>query len=286
MVHHMNGIDTEGRVQALEANKQRQNISQIAKEELTQAQTIDVTQRMQVFEALKQKQNTGWLAQEQMARTLAAEISQKEQLPETIKHKAQVLETIKQKDPVFEAIKQRRSVGQVKQEEPTREQIERILEAATYAPSHHVTEPWHFFVITGAAREGLGHVMAASLSMRMEDRTSEKARVQLLRERNKPLRAPVIITVAMMGLKNMPGLMVENIEAAGAAVQNMLLVAQEMGLATLWRTGDTAYDPFVKSWFGMDPEDHIVGFVYVGFPKATRAQRNPTPYAAKTTWLS
>src|SRR4051794_13169267 len=49
--------------------------------------------------------------------------------------------------PVFETIKQRRSVGQVTQEEPTRGQIERLLEAATYAPNHHVTEPWHFFVL-------------------------------------------------------------------------------------------------------------------------------------------
>jgi nitroreductase len=286
MVHHMNSIEAEGRAQAFEAGQPRQGLVQVTQEELIRAQTIDVTQRMQVFETMKQKQNAGWLSQEQMARTLAAEISPKEQVPEAIKQKAQVLEVVKPKDPVFEAIKQRRSVGQVTQEEPTREQIERLLEAATYAPSHHVTEPWHFFVVTGAAREGLGHVMATSLSMRMENRTSEKARMQLLRERNKPLRAPVIITVAMMGLKNMPGLMVENIEAAGAAVQNMLLVAQEMGLATLWRTGDTAYDPFVKSWFGMDPEDHIVGFVYVGFPKAARPMRTPTPFAAKTIWLS
>lgn len=281
----MNGTEIEGRAQALEAGN-RQNISQVTQEEMTRAQMLDVTQRVQVFEVMKQKQNAGWQSQDQIARTLMAEIAQKDQVPEAMKQKAQVLEVVKQKDPVFEAIRQRRSVGQVKQEEPTREQIERILEAATYAPSHHVTEPWHFFVVTGAAREGLGHVMAASLSMRMENRTCEKARVQLLRERNKPLRAPVIITVAMMNLKNMPGMMVENIEAAGAAVQNMLLVAQEMGLATLWRTGDTAYDPFVKSWFGMDAEDHIVGFVYLGFPKAARPMRTPTPFAAKTTWLS
>jgi nitroreductase len=282
----MNGTEVEGRVQALEAGNARPTINQIAQEELARAQTLEVTQKIQVFEAMKQKQSAGWINQEQLARALSAEISPKEQVPQVTRQKAQILEVVKPKDPVFEAIKQRRSVGQVTQEEPTREQIERLLEAATYAPSHHVTEPWHFFVVTGAAREGLGHVMAASLSMRMEDRSSEKARVQLLRERNKPLRAPVIITVAMMGLKNMPGLMVENIEAAGAAVQNMLLAAQEMGLATLWRTGDTAYDPFVKSWFGMDPEDHIVGFVYVGFPKVTRPMRTPTPFAAKTTWLS
>lgn len=189
-----------------------------------------------------------------------------------------------QDEHVFEVIRQRRSVGQVTQQEPKRAQIERILEAATYAPSHHVTEPWQFFVLTGAAREELGRIMAASLRLRLPDHTSEKAQMQLLRERNKPLRAPVIITVAMM-MQNMQGMLIENIEAAGAAVQNMLLAAQEMGLATLWRTGDTAYDPFVKSWLGMGAEDHIVGFIYVGYPKVERAMRVPTHYSVKTTWL-
>src|SRR5713226_1924298 len=157
MVYHMNGIETEGRVQTFEHGQQRQSISQVAQEEMTRAQTLDITQRMQVLEAIKQRQNVGRLTQEQMARTLAAEISQKEQTLERVKQKERAPEIIQPKDLVLETIKQRRSVGQVTAEEPTREQIERILEAATYAPSHHVTEPWHFFVITGAAREGLGH---------------------------------------------------------------------------------------------------------------------------------
>ena len=50
---------------------------------------------------------------------------------------------------VFDIIKQRRSVGQFTQDQPTRAQIERLLEAATYAPNHCVAEPWHFFVLTG-----------------------------------------------------------------------------------------------------------------------------------------
>jgi len=54
---------------------------------------------------------------------------------------------------IFDSIKRRRSVGQMTQQQPTREQIERILEAATYAPNHYVTEPWKFFVLTGAVRE-------------------------------------------------------------------------------------------------------------------------------------
>ncbi len=191
---------------------------------------------------------------------------------------------------VLDVIKHRRSVGQVTQEQPTQAQIEQMLEAAVYAPSHHVTEPWHFFVVTGTARERLGDAMAASLAARMEKYDEglpeEKKRVKLLRERNKPLRAPVIIVATMRGALHQEGLLIENIEATAAAVQNMLLTAEEMGLATLWRTGDTAYDPVVKRWFGLALQDHIVGFIYVGYPKVTRSARIPTHYSVKTTWLS
>src|SRR5215472_18850192 len=99
----------------------------------------------------------------------------------------------------FDIIKQRRSIGQFTQDQPTLAQIERLLEAATYAPNHHVTEPWHFFVLTGAAREELGKVMAESLKAYMEEPTSKKSQFQLLKECNKPLRAPVVITVAARG---------------------------------------------------------------------------------------
>jgi len=187
---------------------------------------------------------------------------------------------------IFESIKQRRSIGHMTQQQPTREQIERILEAATYAPNHYVTEPWKFFVLTGAAREQLGRVMAEALEARLTDTSSHRAQAMLAAERRKPFRAPVIIAVTIPGLRHLHGVEVENIEAAAAAVQNMLLTAEEMGLATLWRTGEAAYDPHVKQWFGLAPEDHIVAFVYLGYPAVSRPTRVPTPFGVKTTWLS
>ena len=186
---------------------------------------------------------------------------------------------------VLDVIKQRRSVGLMTQEQPTRDQIEQLLEAATYAPNHHVTEPWHFFVLTGVAREELGKVMATALQTRLGETNSKKVQMQLLKEQNKPLRAPVIITVIVTHVDQQTDFL-ERIEAACAAVQNMLLTAQEMGLATIWRTGDAAYDPQVKRWFGLTPDDHIVAFVYLGFPSCPRPARIPTHFSAKTTWLS
>lgn len=169
-------------------------------------------------------------------------------------------------------------------ERPTRQQIGRMLEAATHAPNHHKVEPWKFVVLAGKAREELGAIMSESLAARLEETTSDKAQALLNKERNKLLQSPVVIAVAAEYPQQPKVLEIENIEAVATAVQNMLLVAEEMGLACKWRTGDAAYDPRVKQWLGLAPDDHIVAFVYVGFPAIPRLERHPIPFEAKTTW--
>lgn len=186
---------------------------------------------------------------------------------------------------VLEIIKRRRSIGKMTEQRPSREQIERMLEAATHAPNHHKVEPWRFFVLAGKAREELGALMAESLVARLEETTSEKARALLTKERYKLLRSPVVIVVASKYPDNSKVIDIENVEATAAAVQNMLLTAEEMGLACMWRTGDAAYDSLVKQWLGLSPQDHIVSFLYVGYPAIPRLERTPAPVEAKTVWL-
>ena len=185
---------------------------------------------------------------------------------------------------VFDLIKRRRSIGKMTGERPTREQIKLLLEAATHAPNHHNAQPWKFIVLAGNAREELGTVMAMSLAKRLEETSSEKAQAILNKERNKPLRSPVVIVVVAESPKQPKVKEIENIEAASAAVQNMLLTAEEMGLACMWRTGDAAYDAHVKQWFGLEPGDQIVAFLYVGYPAIPRLERIPISFKEKTIW--
>ena len=186
---------------------------------------------------------------------------------------------------VFDLIKRRRSIGKMTGERPTREQIEHMLEAATHAPNHYKVQPWKFIVLADKAREELGGVMAKSLASRLEETTSDRAQALLDKERNKLLRSPVIIVVVAEPPQLPKVLEIENIEATAAAVQNMLLVAEEMGLACMWRTGDAAYDPRVKQWLGLAPDEHIVSFLYVGFPAIPHLERVPVSFKEKTTWL-
>lgn len=186
---------------------------------------------------------------------------------------------------IFQTIKHRRSIGKMSSEVPNREQIERMLEAATHAPNHHKVQPWRFFVLAGHAREELGAEMADALAARLGETSSEKAQALIKKERGKLLRSPIIIIVAAEQ-PNLPNVLaIENIEATAAAVENMLLTAEEMGLACMWRTGDAAYDPRVKAWLGLSSADHIVAFVYVGYAAIPHLERNPIAFEEKTTWL-
>lgn len=192
---------------------------------------------------------------------------------------------------VFETIKRRRSIGKMTEQRPTRAQIETILTAATHAPNHHKVQPWRFIVLAGKARAALGEVMATSLAQRLErigepgEPFDNKKLALLNKERTKLLRSPVVIVVVAERPQQSNVLEIENIEAVAAATQNMLLTAEELGLASMWRTGDAAYDPRVKQWLDLEPDDHIVAFLYLGYPAIPRLERQPIPIEEKTTWL-
>ena len=192
---------------------------------------------------------------------------------------------------VYETIRRRRSTGKMTEQRPTREQIETILTAATHAPNHHKVQPWRFVVLAGEARAALGEVMATSLARRLErfwesgNISDDKRQALLNKERTKLLRSPVVIVVVAERPQLSNVLEIENIEAVAAATQNMLLTAEELGLASMWRTGDAAYDPRVKQWLDLEPDDHIVAFLYLGHPAIPRLERQPTPIEEKTTWL-
>lgn len=186
---------------------------------------------------------------------------------------------------IRETIVRRRSIGKMTAERPTREQIEQIIEAGTHAPNHHNTQPWRFFVLAGNARAELGNIMAEALLARSGGLPTENGQAILDKERNKLLRAPVVIVAAAEYPRQGKALEIENVEAVAAAVENMLLIAQDLGLAAMWRTGDAAYDPRVKQWLGLTPADHIVAFLYLGHPAIASQERHPIPGEQKTTWL-
>src|SRR5215210_6512685 len=178
---------------------------------------------------------------------------------------------------ILEAIRTRRSIGMVAADRPTRQEIETILDAATWAPNHHLTNPWRFVVIAGDERRELGRVMAQSKIRRMiaEGRDIAGEEEKLIA---KALRAPVIIGVGVEPGEHAKVVPIEEIEAGAAAVQNMLLAAHGIGLGAMWRTGDPAYDPEVLAHLGLSEHASLLGFGYVGYPAVSKVRENHVPF--------
>jgi nitroreductase len=160
----------------------------------------------------------------------------------------------------YEAIMTRRSTPRTEGPAPDRATILKLLDAAVRAPNHHLTEPWRFVVLAGAAREALGEVWAEDAESRGKDAASA---------RTKPLRAPAIITVIETPKSHLPKIHeVEEHHATGAAMQNILLAAHDMGLGAMLRTGPPIHIPKVHELLALRDGEFIAGMIYLGHKPA------------------
>ena len=179
----------------------------------------------------------------------------------------------------IEALTTRASPAGLVPPAPDADALDRMFRAAARAPDHGRLRPWRFIVVDGAAREALGHVLAEAL----RGREPTVADAALSKERAKPLRAPLVVVVAAKIREHRGVPPVEQIVAAGAAAQNMLVAAHALGYGGFWRTGAAAYDEHVKRALGLAGEDAIVGFLYLGTPAAVAPPLPPPDPAAYVT---
>jgi nitroreductase len=175
----------------------------------------------------------------------------------------------------IDALLTRRSAKALTEPAPDEGALALLLECASRAPDHGRLRPWRFIVIRGTARERLGELMAEQLRRKLPDASAET----LQRERQKALRAPLIVTVAAVCNSSAKIPAIEQILAAGAAAQNMMLAATTLGFGAMWKTGDAAYDEAVKLALGLAPGDSIVGFLYLG-----TAPPDAIPPPTRTPW--
>lgn len=179
----------------------------------------------------------------------------------------------------IEAILTRHSVPKVTEQALPRGEIEKLLEAAVRAPTHHLTQPWRFVVLAGSARDELGTAWVAGQEKTGKDTTglAEKTR-----------RAPVIICVIdSPHLDNPKCVEVEEHYAVGAAMQNVLLAAHALGLGAMIRTGTCATFEEVRNFLGVGDDETIAGLIYVGYPApedAGRPMARRTPATEVTEW--
>ena len=167
----------------------------------------------------------------------------------------------------------RRSAKVLAEPGPDEGALALLLESAARAPDHGRLRPWRFIVIQGASRERFGELMAEQLRRARPASTAEA----LARERQKAFRAPLIIVVAAVCDPKAKVPQIEQVLSAGAAAGNILLAARALGFNAVWKTGAAAYDETIKAALGLDGNDSIVAFLYVG----TEASEEAPPARAQ-----
>ncbi len=167
----------------------------------------------------------------------------------------------------LDALLMRRSARALAEPAPDDGALELMFAAAARAPDHGRLRPWRFVVVRNAARERFGALLADQLRRAHP----QSAQETLERERLKAFRAPLIIVVAAHCEPAVKIPAIEQTLCAGAAAHAIMLAAFALGFNAMWKTGAAAYDATVKQALGLEPEDAIVGFLYLGTESGGRA---------------
>lgn len=143
--------------------------------------------------------------------------------------------------------------------------VREAIEAATWAPNHHVTEPWHFYLLGKQAIEQCLDLCFDIVS----DRKGPKAG-EFKRERWSEKPGWLVVTCE----KSQDELLQkENYAACSAAVQNFMLYLWKAGVGCKWTTGPITRDARFSDIVGFDSDKaFVVGLVWFGYPKLTPTQ--------------
>jgi nitroreductase len=172
---------------------------------------------------------------------------------------------------VYQAITRRRTIKHYRADAIPRDVIERLLDAAVWAPNHHLTEPWRFTVLTGAAKDGLAALRRRQVAEAMVDPSTPQARMKLDDTYRKMEGAVALVVVTC---RNGPDPVVteENRLATAAATQNLLLAATREGLASFWSSGVARYGP-ARAYLQVPDDEFIVAVVHLGYGAVERPGR-------------
>lgn len=165
-----------------------------------------------------------------------------------------------------------------------KEQIERILNNAIWAPTHGMTQPWRFQVFMEEGKDKLGQFMKALYLQKIPK--EEQSEIKLNRMTDRPKRASAIIVVNMERQKEERIPEIEEIEAVACAVQNMYLTCTAYGLGGFWSTPKLIYTKEMNDFLGLGEKDRCLGLFYVGYPAQEwpKGQRKPIEYVTK--WIT
>lgn len=161
--------------------------------------------------------------------------------------------------------------------------VNEMLDCANWAPTHKLTEPWRFVVFSENAKTILGKDHAEMYKdVTPTNEFNQKKYDKLIRITN---NSSHVITIIMQRDEDERVREIEEIAAVSCAVQNMMLVATEKGIANIWSTGGLTYHDKMREYLGFKDKDKIMGFLYLGVSNFKTNPRRLSSINEKMKWL-
>lgn len=178
---------------------------------------------------------------------------------------------------VWRALKNRRSVHDYLAKDISQSVIERVLEAATWAPSAHNAQPWRFIVIGDPkVRQRLAQAMADEWDKDLrEDGLPREDRERLTKASIKQLAQSPILIIPCLTMRDMDTYpdarrqkaeYVMAVQSVAAAVQNLLLAAHAEGLGACWFCAPLFCPERVREVLGVPEDVDPQALVTLGYP--------------------
>lgn len=192
--------------------------------------------------------------------------------------------------PIMDAIRHRRSYSlkYLSGDPIPLDDIQLMLEAANWAPSHGQTEPWRFTIFANEGRQQLSDAFGEAYRLHTPEGHYRPELEQAQRDR--VWQAPVWISIGMQpglnehGERRMPEW--EEIISVGIAVHNAQLVASSLGLGSKWSSSPISTHQHVAHLVGLEPPARLLGFLYVGKPIIELPAGTRRPLAGKVRWVT
>ena len=188
----------------------------------------------------------------------------------------------------LDAIAARRSIRKFKDSPLPDETIQAILTAGIQAPSGKNRQPWRFVIVQGERRAEMLRLMRQGIAKaknQEESPGSSEGSARIMEQ------APVTVFVFNPeGIHPWQARSVEqqfldvvNIQSIGAAIQNMLLAAQDLGIGSLWICDVFYAYEELCDWLGEDSQ--MIAAVSLGYPEESPDARPRKPLEEVARWM-
>lgn len=182
---------------------------------------------------------------------------------------------------IFDVIKDRRTIYPELYSDRVvhKEIVEKLLNAAIWAPTHGKTQPWRFTVFMEEdSRKQLANFLVEWYKANTPAADQRESKLEKMQQR--PMQTTAIIALGMHRQDSGRIPEIEEKLALACAVQNMQLMATAYGLGSFWSTPKATFSKEMVAFLGLRPEDSCLGLLYLGYTKEEwpKGQRKPIEY--------